>query len=80
MPSNTYNQHTSHRHRAKLLSIVLYDQSFSRYKVVKTRKCTRHHTDLEHLTVKSTLYEYKNAQTPKFYDVLLYYIYSPLSR
>ena len=41
----------------KFHPIFLYDQPFSRYKVVDNRKCTKwHQNDFEYLTVKSTLY------------------------
>ena len=38
-------------------SVLLYDQRLSRYKVGQNRKGTeRPQTEIEHLTVKSTLY------------------------
>ncbi len=41
----------------KFHSLLLYDQPFSRYNIVKNRKCIEWpQNDLNHLTVKSTLY------------------------
>ena len=38
-------------------SVLLYDQPFSRYKVLENRKCAEQpQTNFEHLRVKSTLY------------------------
>ena len=43
--------------RSKFSSVLLYDQPFPRYKIVKNRKCTEwSQTALEYLTVKCTLY------------------------
>ncbi len=43
--------------RLNFWSILLYDHCFSRYKVARNRKCTEWpQTELEHLTVKRTLY------------------------
>ncbi len=51
-------------------SVLLYDQPFSRYKVVQSWKCTEWtQNDLEHLTVENTLYLLKR---PKFWSNSLY--------
>ena len=54
--------------RTKFHSVSFYDQPFSRYKVVENRKCTKWpQNDLNHLTVKSTLYTLNaNPQGPNF--------------
>ncbi len=59
---------------SKFSSILHYDQWFSRYKVAKNRKCTKWpQTELEHLTVKSTLYTLNTyALRSKFWSVSLY--------
>ncbi len=45
------------RLRPKLRSVLLHNKRFSRYKVAENWKCTEWpQTELEHLTVKSTLY------------------------
>ena len=43
--------------RSTFSSVLLYNQRFSRYKVAENWKCTEWpQTELEHLTIKSTLY------------------------
>ncbi len=63
MTLNTFN---SQRHpvyikylppMCKLLSVSLYDELLSRYKVIENQKCTKWpQTDCEHWTVKNTQY------------------------
>ena len=49
-------------------TVLLYDQPFSRYKVVENRKCTEWpQNDLNHLTVERTLYTMNTTpQGPNF--------------
>ncbi len=56
--SQKYSKYTKYLPlRSKFSFVSLYDYPFPRYKVVKNRKCTEWpQTELEHLTVKSTLY------------------------
>ena len=65
-PRTTLTTYNCHKHpvyieslppRPKFHSVSLYELSFSRYKVVESRKCTEWpQNDLNHLTFKSTLY------------------------
>ncbi len=48
--------------KPKFSSVLLYDQPFSRYKVVENWKCTEWpQIDIEHVTVKNTLYTPKSC-------------------
>ncbi len=51
-------------HRPRVWSVLMYDQRFRRYKVVKIVECTESpQTEFEHLTVKSTLYSLNTYST-----------------
>ncbi len=61
--------------RPKFYSVSLYDQLFSRYKVVEKPKCTDWpQNDFNHLTIISTLYELNthSPQRPKVHSIPLY--------
>ncbi len=71
--------------RPKVWSVSLYGQRFPRYKVAEYRKCTEWpQTELQHLTVKSTLYTLNTyprgpnfapfrSTTSGFQDITLFY-------